>query len=82
IESVKAFQLLTSSKISSTSTIPYKENDRENDELDLITDNQIKSSEDLANDCDKLEQQDESVIKSGFVQTDAEDVSAKYLLEV
>ncbi|CAF2990105.1 unnamed protein product, partial [Rotaria sp. Silwood2] len=35
----------------------------------------------VANDCDKLEQQDESVIKSGFVQTDAEDVSAKYLLE-
>jgi hypothetical protein len=121
LEITKAFGLSTLSKISSTLTIPPKEQENENNQVDLINVNQTKSCKDLedkspreheqsycspisliihdpglkiqpqgvevneydeltqqgvhvVNNCDQLEQQDESVIKSGSVKPDCENV--------
>ncbi|CAF4599632.1 unnamed protein product [Rotaria socialis] len=51
IEIVKAFQLSAASKISLISTIPQQEKENENNRIDLIHDNQIKSFEALENKC-------------------------------
>ncbi|CAF4789678.1 unnamed protein product, partial [Rotaria socialis] len=51
IEIVKAFQLSTASKFSFISTIPQQEKENENNRVDLINDNQIKSFEALENKC-------------------------------
>ncbi|CAF4903169.1 unnamed protein product, partial [Rotaria socialis] len=69
IEIVKAFQLSTALKMSLISTIPQQEKENENNRIDLINDNQIKSFEALENKCLRKNEQ---------VQAQCSDVADDY----